>query len=320
MASDNSQTPIVQLGLCCINTVLRKDDIFCSRTMTRANFTLEKAKKLALKNIADIAKLAEWNFNHNIFVLRLSSDIFPHFTDDDVVKDKDYEDMTFAKEALKIAGEMVHKYKQRITFHPGQYNQVGATDDIVFAKTIMDLAMHADILDAMGVGADGILCIHGGGLYGNKEKTIERWITHFPNLPENVKKRVCIENCERCYSLEDCLRISEKCNIPVIFDSHHFDCYHLLNPDVSIDINTALPRVLESWKRRGMTPLFHISEQRPNARVGAHSDFIETIPEYMMTIPEKYGMSVDIEVEAKMKEQAILHLYEKYPELSRSKC
>lgn len=64
--------------------------------------------------------------------------------------------------------------------------------------------------------------------------------------------------------------------------------------------------------------LQNIAEQRPGARVGAHSDFVEIIPEYMMSIPEKFGMSVDIEVEAKMKEQAILHLYEKYPQLNKA--
>jgi UV DNA damage endonuclease len=302
----------VQLGLCCINTELRKKRVFCSRTMIRANFTVEKAKALALQNIADITEMCEWNYHHNIFVLRLSSDIFPHFTDDEV-DHSDY-DLSFALPALKKAGEMARMYRQRINFHPGQYNQIGAHDEKVFAKTCADLKMHADILDAMGVGVDGILCIHGGGVYGDKDKTIDRWILQFHSLPDNVKRRLCIENCERCYSVEDCIVIAEKCGIPIIFDSHHFECYNMLNRvDNPIDINVVLPIVLDGWRRRGMTPLFHIAEQRPGDRVGAHSNFIEKIPEYMLSIPEKYGMSVDIEVEAKMKEQAILRLYQKYP-------
>jgi UV DNA damage endonuclease len=307
----------VQLGLCCINTELRKQNIFCSRTMIRKNFTVEKAKEAALKNIADIIPMCKWNYNHNIFVLRLSSDIFPHFNDDCVGS----YDMSFAMDALKEAGEAAKQYKQRINFHPGQYNQIGAKDDIVFAKTCMDLGMHADILDAMGVGVDGILCIHGGGVYNDKKKTIERWIEHFPHLPDNVKSRICIENCERCYSVVDCLHIAERCNIPVILDSHHFDCFNMLskNEKDHLKMEEVLPRVLHTWTRRGMTPLFHIAEQRPDSRVGAHSDFIEKIPEYMLSIPEKFGLSVDIEVEAKMKEQAIMKLYETYPFLNRGK-
>jgi UV DNA damage endonuclease len=304
----------LQLGLCCINTELRKSNIFCSRTIIRKNFTVERAKALALLNIADIEKMCKWNFEHSIFVLRLSSDMFPHFTDTETEK----YDLSFAIDALRHAGESARKYKQRITFHPGQYNQVGAQSKDVFTKTCEDLKMHADILDMMDIDKNGILCIHGGGLYDNKYETIERWIDNFQLLPENVKRRVCIENCERCYSVKDCLYIAEQCNIPLIFDSHHFDCFNLVNPDKTIEIDSVLERILSTWVERDMIPLFHISEQRKGARIGAHSDFIEKIPEYMLTIPEKYGLCIDVEVEAKMKEQAILHLYKIYPMLCKS--
>jgi UV DNA damage endonuclease len=279
--------------------------------MVRKNFTVEKAKALALQYIADIEKLCKWNYDHNIFVLRLSSDMFPHFTDTET---EPY-DLSFAMEALAKAGAAARKYSQRINFHPGQYNQVGAKSKDVFEKTIQDLKMHADILDAMGIDKNGILCIHGGGVYDDKDATVERWVQNFKLLPENVKKRVCIENCERCYSVKDCLYIAETCEIPLIFDSHHYECFNLINPDKKLDINDLMERIVETWKKRGMTPLFHISEQREGARIGAHSDFIETIPEYILTVPERYGVDVDIEVEAKMKEEAILHLYALYPYL-----
>ena len=35
-----------------------------------------------------------------------------------------------------------------------------------------------------------------------------------------------------------------------------------------------------------------------------------------MEIPEKYGINVDIMIEAKMKEQAIFKLYKTYPQLN----
>jgi hypothetical protein len=40
---------------------------------------------------------------------------------------------------------------------------------------------------------------------------------------------------------------------------------------------------------------------------------IEVIPEYLLSLPQKYGVNLDIEVEAKSKEVAILYLYKKYP-------
>ena len=308
----------IQLGLCCINSELRKRDIFCSRTMIRKNFTVKKAQELALKNIADIEKLCEWNYRNNIFVLRLSSDILPHYTDPEV---EPY-DLSFAMEAFRSAGEAVKKYKQRINMHPGQYNQVGAKEEDVFKKTCDDLKMHADLMDAMNIDQDGILCVHGGGVYNDKEKTIKRWISNFQRLPENVRRRLCIENCEKCYSVLDCLQIAEACSIPLIFDKHHFECYNIIAEQKKKELIPVIPysedimsRVVKTWTNRSITPLFHISEQRPDARIGAHSDLIETIPEYLLTLPATYHVNLDIEVEAKSKEIAILHLYNKYSQI-----
>lgn len=303
---------MIRLGLCCINTELRKKDIFCSRTMIRKNFTVKKAQELSLKNIDDIGKMAKWNYDNNIFVFRLSSDIFPHFTDEET---EEYT-LDFAKDALEEAGELCRKYKQRITMHPGQYNQVGAKEQRVFQNTIKDLKMHADMVDMMGMDRHSVLCVHGGGIYGNIEETTSRWVKQFKDLPENVQKRLAIENCERCYSVIDCLKIAEACNIPLIFDSHHYDCYNLIKKDdeknEKIDISIYMDRVVDTWKRRDIRPLFHVSEQRPDSRIGTHSDFIEKLPSYYLSFPEKYG-DLDIEIEAKLKEQAILKLYKTYP-------
>lgn len=302
---------MIRLGLCCINTELREHDIFCSRTMIRKNFTVKKAQELAIKNIKDISKMAEWNSKNDIYVFRLSSEIFPHFTDEET---EPYT-IDFALEMLKEAGENCKRYNQRITMHPGQYNQVGAKEDRVFKNTIKDLKMHADILDAMGMDNDSVICVHGGGVYGNKEQTIKRWIEQYKLLPENVQRRLAIENCERCYSVVDCLKIAESCNIPLIFDCHHYDCHNLINKDDEkeiINIEDYMDRIVNTWKNRNIRPLFHVSQQRKGAKIGTHSDFIDELPYYYLNFPEKYG-NLDIEIEAKLKEQAIKKLYDIYP-------
>jgi UV DNA damage endonuclease len=304
----------VSLGLCCINNSLRgtnkKNEIFCSRSMTRKTFTVEKAKEYALKNIADISKLIEWNAANGIDHLRLSSDMFPHYTDDET---EPYT-MTFAKDALHQAGECARKHNHRITMHPGQYNQVGAKTPSVFDHTYNDLKMHADILDNMGVGEDGVLCVHGGGLYGDKESAIRRWIDQFDDLPRNVKNRLAIENCEKCYSVRDCLEIAQACKIPLIYDCHHYYCYNQLHPEEKTeDINDMMDEVVETWK--GMCPCFHVSEQAPGKNVGAHSDYVEAIPDHMLLVPLKYNTKLHIEVEAKAKEAAIKHLMKNYKQM-----
>jgi len=65
-------------------------------------------------------------------------------------------------------------------------------------------------------------------------------------------------------------------------------------------------------------PKVHVSEQGPG-KCGHHSDFIETIPEYLLEIPNKYNINIDIMIEAKMKEQAIPVLTH-WSKICKEKC
>ena len=306
----------INLGLCCINSILRnqKSPIFNSRTCTRKTFTVEHAQKLTLQNIKDIKPIIKWNIDNNIKCFRLSSDIFPHITDEEI---SPYS-IDFARELLKDVGDYINKNNIRVLMHPGQYNQVGANTKRVLNSTKKDLQHHADILDEMGIDHNGVLIVHGGGIYGNKEETIKRWISQYFELSPSIRNRLVIENCEKCYSLEDVLYISNEIkklggDLPVVLDNHHYICYGLLHPNVNQQsIESLIPKVLETWGER--RPVFHISEQG-SGKCGHHSDYITKIPDYYLEIPEKYGISFDLEIEAKMKEQAILRLYDKYPEL-----
>lgn len=298
----------VGLGLCCINTQLQKRKIICSSSMIQKNFTVERAKEYSLSNIKSIKTHLEWNQENGIRNFRVSSDIFPHFTNPNVTK---YQ-MNFACDALIEVREYAHKYGHRLYTHPSQYNQIGAKSEDVFSKTITDLDMHAEMLEYFGQDKPGGICIHGGGTYGDKEGTIRRWVEQFSDLPARVRRCVAIENCEKCYNTRDALTIAQECKIPVIFDCHHYACYDLLHPDTTQESpDDLMDEIVESWGDQN--PIFHVSEQREGSRTGAHSDFIDTIPEYMLEIPRNYHKSLTIDVEAKMKEQAIIKLYEKYP-------
>jgi UV DNA damage endonuclease len=305
----------LSLGLCCINTELRnqKYPVYCSRTCIRRNFTVEKAKQLALQNVKDIQELIVWNYENNIRCLRLSSDMFPHFTDTETEKYT----IDFAKDELEFAGGLAKSFGHRILMHPGQYNQVGAKEQKVFQQTIYDLEHHANILDTMDIDNDGVIIVHGGGTYGNKENTKRRWIEQFDDLPRNVKNRLVLENCERQYSTRDCLDISEECKIPVVFDFHHYHCYNTIYKNSLQDnIMDLMPEVIETWTRTNRkNVLMHVSEQG-SGKIGHHSDFIENIPNEIFNIlDENQDIKIDLEIEAKMKEQAILKLYSKYPTL-----
>ena len=312
-----SENKSIQLGLCCLNTQLRvqKPPVFASRKMiirTVKEKGIDVLKEKIIQNLKDVLTMMDWNEQNGIKVFRLSSELFPHKSNPKV---EDY-DFDFAKDLLRQIGEKSKKYNQRLTFHPGQYNVVGTPNKKAFQQTICDLKYHADVLDLMGLDYNSVMVVHGGGMYGDKEKTKDRWCEQFKMLPENVQKRLVLENCEKCFSIKDCIDVTKKINIPIVFDTHHYECYKIMHPEEEFrDPSFYIPDILDSWKPRNVKPKFHVSEQG-SGRCGHHSDFIEVIPDYLLEIPEKYNTNIDIMIEAKKKEQAIFKLYEKYPFLN----
>ena len=310
-----SKNKPVQLGLCCMNTTLKKQKpaIYASRRIivrTIENLGIEELKKRILLNLQDLLKMIEWNEMNGIKVFRLSSELFLHKTNPRV-EDYTYD---FAIPLLKQIGVLAKKYNQRLTFHPGQFNVLASPNPIALKHTLDDLEYHADVLDLMEMDKDSVMVIHGGGVYKDKPKTIERWIENYNKLPDKIKNRLVLENCERSYNINDCLYIHEKCGVPVVFDTHHFECYKLMHPDEKFESpDYYIPKILDTWKRKGIKPKFHVSEQG-SGRCGHHSDYIEILPKYLLEIPERYNIEIDIMIEAKMKELSIQNLYEKYPE------
>lgn len=315
-----SQAKPVQLGLCCINTQLRaqKPPVFCSRKMILRSIEeqgIEALKIKILQNLRDVLTMIEWNEANGIRVMRLSSELFPHKSNP---KSVDY-NFDFAVDLLQQIGERARALGHRLTFHPGQYNVVGTPVRASFEQTICDLKYHADVLDLMGMGADSVMVVHGGGIYGDKRATLQRWCDQYAELPSNVRARLVLENCEKCFSIEDCLWVSEHVGIPVVFDTHHFACYKKLHPSENFEhASSYIKKILTTWTTRRIKPKFHVSEQG-SGRVGHHSDYIAEFPDYLLEIPSKYGIEVDVMIEAKMKEQAIFKLYTMHPELNCKK-
>lgn len=326
---NNFRPESIQLGLCCMNTILgaQNPKIFCSRKPMLGTVKKEGLKYLkdkALENCMDLETMLHWNAEHGIRVQRVSGDLFPHISNIHLKSKARHAknprslaySLDFAKDILERIGRVARLYKLRLTFHPSQFNNIATISEHVLMTTIIDLRYHARILDLMHCDQDSVMVIHGGGVYGDKQASIKRWIDSFNLLPTIVKRRLVLENDEKSYSIEDCLEISSKVHVPVVFDTHHFNCYKLLHPEQQFkEAGEYIGDILDTWKRRNIKPKFHVSEQG-TGKTGHHSDFIEVIPSYLLEIPKKYGINIDIMIEAKMKEQAIFHLYELYPELN----
>lgn len=306
----------LSMGYCCINTELRNYGIFCSRTCrldTVKTKGIDILYELAEKNIDDLRSIFRWNYKNNIFLYRMSSEMFPFASHPDYYK---IYDLDRFRDTLKELGDLARYYKQTLTFHPGQYNQLTSIRESVVEKTIIDIDLHAKILDMMGCGKDSVIVIHGGSKTDGKENSLKRLSFNFFKLSKSARERLVLENCEMAYSIEDLLTVSERLKIPIVIDYHH----HNLNSDNIITdelLNDISLRVLKIWQERGITPLFHLSESRKGVTVKdnitirrAHSDYVETLPNSLIFILES-GFKINLDIEAKMKEKAVLHLKKK---------
>ncbi|HEY4480475.1 MAG TPA: UV DNA damage repair endonuclease UvsE [Candidatus Paceibacterota bacterium] len=73
----------MRLGYACTNTYLRERGVFTSRTIrlsTLKKNSMNYIYSLVDANLDDLSAIIEWNYRHNIEVFRLSSEIFPHIT------------------------------------------------------------------------------------------------------------------------------------------------------------------------------------------------------------------------------------------------
>ena len=319
----------IELGYAGINTVLRKKHVFMSRTcrsITLRNSSVELALEMMQDNMQDLLKILKWNVKHGIKLFRMSSAFAPHITNPEFITDKhNYKSLAYnpakCRNILREIGKYARDNKLRLTFHPDPFIVLGTNNPDVLIKSKRELYFHAKILDMMGLDYESVIVIHGGGIYGDKPAAMARWIKAFNELPIKIKSRIVIENDEYVFNIADMLKLSRSVNyygfdkkykIPVVFDMFHYECYNLVNGvESQPDVVDFLPKVLASWKYRTMK--MHISNQKPDAQLGAHSDYITKIPKfiYKLNVILPGVTRVDIMVEAKMKEQAVLKLRKK---------
>lgn len=294
---------MAKIGYACINMTLGKEGILTGRTMRAATLKekgLSHASALALANVKDLETILKWNLDHNILFFRMGSDILPWGNKVDITQ---YPDYTEICAVLARCGKFATDNGIRITAHPGPFNLLASPKEDVVVNTIKDLEMHGLIFDLMGLSQTTYnkINIHVGATYGNKFAAAETWCSNFSRLSNSVKSRLTIENDDKAtmFSVADLhLCIHEKVGIPIVFDYHH----HTFN-DGGLSVQEALQLAASTWG--DITPVVHYSESKSvhesNDKINprAHSDFVSG---YIDT----YGLDVDIMIEAKAKELALL--------------
>ena len=295
----------MNLGYACINMTLgsQKPKITTNRSMVRKTFLergLDYAGELGLENSRDLLQILKWNTENRIKLFRLSSEFFPWASE---YKFEDLPQFLRIRTLLSGAGHYAQSVGMRINSHPGPFNVLTSPKESVVQNTIVDLELHGKIFDLMGLEKSPYnnINIHCNGVYGDKKSAMDRFILNFQRLSPSVQTRLTVENDDKesMYSVKDLMYIHENTGIPIVFDYHHHKfCTGGLSEE------EALKLAVSTWPK-GITPEVHYSESKSlhenNTKIKpqAHSDYIKSLP-------NTYELDLDIMVESKAKELAIL--------------
>lgn len=283
----------MKIGYPCINTAI---GCRANKTFRLASYSKELLVKTVQNNLDCLKKILLFNVQHNLLFFRIASNFVP-FASHPVCK---FNWKEFFKTQLQEIGIFIKKHKIRISMHPDQFVLINSQDRKIVTRSVRELEYHAAILDLMELDATAKIQMHIGGLYGDKRRSIARFIQEYKKLNKTIQRRLVIEHDERSYSLKDCLEISHTINIPVVFDTLHHNLFN--NGE---NYRNAIALCTHTWSKRDGIPIVDYSDQDKTKKKGAHSNSIN-IKNFKVFLRETRDFDFDIMLEIKDKQKSAL--------------
>lgn len=297
----------MRLGYACLNFHVKEAGT-SKHNLPKKSFksdrSLKRTSGVVLKNLQYIHQVLRWNAFHNVPIFRFSH-FAPFMTEYEFTDLPDYDQICGIAAGL---GEMILYKDFRLTNHPGQFAVLASPKPEVNQNTANELNKIAQIFDMFGLprSPQCKINIHIGGTYGNKPKTLERFIENLSLLSVSALSRLTIENDDEPngYTVRDLVEgVSAHVPIPVVFDTLH----HRLNPGKE-SFDEAFYLARSTWTP-DVRQLIHHSESKtredPTADKKAHSEYIEE----ELRLPEE---EVDVIFECKACEKAVLRYRERW--------
>lgn len=278
-----------------------------SKTLTFSRYTtlpknerLEKLKSITAQNLHHTKRILYYNIAHEIELYRLSSSIVPLATHPEVMWDF-YS--PFKNEWVEI-GEIIQKFKLNVSFHPNQFTLFTSPKDEITVNAVKDMEYHFTMLKAMNALHTGLINIHIGGAYGDKNAALNRFHQNLKQLPTEIRKQMTLENDDKTYNVRETLLTCEKENIPMVLDYHH----HMANKEED-DLYLFLQRIFNTWNSTQVVPKVHFSSPKSEQAFRSHADFVSldfVLP--FLKMAKELDHDFDIIVEAKQKNLAMQKL------------
>jgi UV DNA damage endonuclease len=245
-----------------------------------------------------LTRILQFNLEHKLFFFRISSDLIP-FASHPVNK---FNWQGYFQGEFEEIGEFITKNRMRISMHPDQFTLINSIKDEIFERSQNELKYHAQILDLMKLDTSAKIQIHVGGAYGAKEKSIERFVTRFGMLDDSIIRRLVIENDDKLYDSNDCLKINAQTQIPILFDVFH----HKLNYSRNQTTEESFKLTTKTWhEKRDGIPMVDYSSQEPNGSSRQHAETIN-LEDFELFLKQTQQFDFDVMLEIKDKEKSAI--------------
>ena len=283
----------MRIGYPCIN---RSIGCTANHTFRLASYSDERLIATGEANLACLQRILAWNVARGLLAFRIGSQLIP-FASHPVCTAPWRE--TLAEQFAAI-GAFARAHDLRISMHPDQFNILNAKDPAIVERTVAELMYHVDVLDLFGLGRDAKVQVHVGGVYGDRQGSMERFIETYGTLDPLLRRRLVIENDDNRYTAADCLAVSESCGVPVVLDVFHHAVYGDGEP-----IGPLLDRVASTWAPADGPPMVDYASQAPGRRSGSHAASLDDA-DFGRFLVASAGRDLDLMLEIKDKEASAL--------------
>ncbi|MGQ9926751.1 MAG: UV damage endonuclease UvsE [Chloroflexaceae bacterium] len=224
---------------------------------------------------------------------------------------------------LEVLAERVVTAGVRLCCHLAPGLDLGVRDDVAAAEALAEVEAYAALLAALDARRapgppEGIVVAHLSSAAAD-EQAGTRFAARYAALSPRARARLVLEHGHAGPSLGRLLAVHQRCGVPIVFDTLHWELH---NPE-GLPLPLALGLALATWPR-GLRPEVHLSSQRSEAhllpprppaparvvppRPGQHADFV-AIGDLERLLRAAAGLPpFDLMIEAHAGELALLRL------------
>jgi UV DNA damage endonuclease len=283
----------MKIGYPCIHRTL---GCKADRTFRLRSYSEARSIETVAGNLDCLERILHWNVEQHILFFRITSDLVPFASHPICQFDwPGHFHATFAR-----IGDFIRVHGIRISMHPDPFTLINSRDEAIFERSHAELLYHTRVLDALGLDRSARIQIHIGGVYGDREASLQRFVARCAQLDPAIRTRLVIENDEKSYGLQDCLRVHAATGLPILFDTFH---HALLNQGE--DLSAALALTCPTWPAEAGVPMVDYSTQAPGRPVGAHAPSLDP-EDFRLFLARSRPFDCDVMLEIKDKEASAL--------------